>query len=122
MTLLLLSLLTNDEVIAVNQDELGLSPAKRYGDGTYATYIKCLYDGSVAVAMFNLSDQPKTIGFIPLSLGLVEDQVVRDLWRQEDVAKVAFRERWECEVAPHGVRFLKLSPGSINGKPVGKYR
>ena len=118
----LLSLLTNDEVIAVNQDELGLSPAKRYGDGTYATYIKCLADGSIAVAMFNLSDQPKTIGFIPLSLGLIEDQVVRDLWRQEDVAKVAFRERWECEVAPHGVRFLKLSPGSINGKPLGKYR
>lgn len=118
----LVSLLTNDEVIAVNQDELGLSPAKKYGDDTYATYVKCLSDGGIAVAMFNLSDQPKKIGFIPRSLGLYEDQQVRDLWRQKDLGKVPFRKRWETEVAPHGVSFLKLTPGSINGKPQGNYR
>jgi len=118
----LVSLLTNDEVIAIDQDELGLSPAKKYGDGTYATYIKCLSDGGVAVAMFNLSDKPMNIGFIPQSLGLYETQVVRDLWRQEDVASVGYRERWETEVAPHGVCLVKLTPGYINGKPLGKYR
>ncbi len=118
----LVSLLTNNEVIEVNQDELGLSPTKRYGDGNYATYVKCLGDGSIAVAMFNLSDKPRKIGFIPKSLGLVSDQTVRDLWRQKDVAKIGYKERWETEVAPHGVSFVKLYPGSLNGIPSGKYR
>lgn len=118
----LVSLLTNDEVIAIDQDELGLSPAKIYGDKTYATYVKCLHDGTVAIAMFNLSDKPKKLGFIPLSLGLTEDQTIRDLWHQQDIAKVPFRERWETTVNPHGVSFLKLSPGSHNGVPMGNYR
>lgn len=118
----LVSLLTNDEVIAIDQDELGLSPAKRYGDATYATYIKCLSDGGLAVAMFNLSDSPRMIGFVPRSLGLVEDQQIRDLWRQQDLGTVGFRDRWEREVAPHGVCFLKLTPGYVNSKPMGKLR
>jgi hypothetical protein len=47
---------------------------------------------------------------------MVESQTVRDLWRQEDIAVLHPGERFggdlfETEVAPHGCRLLKLSPG-----------
>lgn len=116
-----INLLCNSEVIDVNQDELGIHAVKIYGsekDG-YATYLKPLADGSVAVAMFNLTDKPKTIGFIPRSLKLIEPQTVRDLWRQKDIATIQPQERWETEVAPHGVVMVKLSNGYINARPLG---
>ena len=85
-------------------------------------YIKPLEDGSVAVAMFNLSDQPKMIGFIPHAIGLTADQSIRDLWRQKDLGKVGRKDRWETEVAPHGVVFVKLSPGVTGEKLHGFFR
>ena len=37
---------------------------------------------------------------------------VRDLWRQEDVAHLKDKwDRWETEVAPHGVALVKVYPG-----------
>lgn len=117
-----LSLLCNNEVIDVNQDPLGLQASRIYGDETYATYLKPLEDGSVAIALFNLSEEPKTIGFIPRSIGLPTRQTVRDLWRQKDIATVEFDERWETEVAPHGCAFVRLYPGITGEKLIGTIR
>ena len=95
----LVSLLTNNEVIAVNQDELGLSPARIYGDNNeYAIYEKPLADGSLAIAMFNLGDAPRKLGFYPINIGLLEGQTVRDLWRQQDVAAIKYNEKFEAEL------------------------
>ena len=117
-----ISLLCNSEVIDVNQDALGIQGVKQYGDGTYATYVKPLEDGALAVAMFNLSDQPKKIGFVPHSLGLIGAQQIRDLWRQKDIGSIGQKERWETEVAPHGVVFVKLCPGLTGEKLHGFHR
>ncbi len=117
-----IGLLCNSEVIDVNQDPLGVQGVKLYGDDTYATYVKPLEDGSLAVAMFNLSGAPKKIGFVPHSMGLIGDQTIRDLWRQRDITKISQRERWETEVAPHGVVFVRVSPGLTGEKLVGFYR
>lgn len=114
-----LSLLCNSEVIDVNQDELGLQGARIYESKDYATYLKPLADGTVAVAMFNLSSSPMKIGFIPRAIGLVGAQVVRDLWRQQDVYTCGYHERWETEVAPHGCVLVKLTPVQKNLVPVG---
>ena len=114
-----LSLLCNSEVIDVNQDPLGIQGVRQYGDDSYATYVKPLEDGSLAVAMFNLSLTPKNIGFVPSSLGLIGEQQIRDLWRQKDIGRVDHGERWETEVAPHGVVFLRLSPGLTGEKLKG---
>lgn len=114
-----ISLLCNSEVLDVHQDPLGIQGARVYGGPDYATYVKPLEDGSVAVAMFNLSEEPRKIGFIPYSLGLYGKQTVRDLWRQQDIATVAQRDRWETEVAPHGVCFVRVYPGSTGRKLEG---
>ena len=109
-----LSLLTNGEVLDINQDALGYPATKIEEErGEFAIYEKNLEDGSVAVGLFNLSSTPKKLGFIPYLLGVYIDGVtVRDLWRQKDVALLQDKwDRWETEVAPHGVVLVKVSPG-----------
>lgn len=69
--------------------------------------------------MFNLSSEPKKIGFIPRSLGVIGSQVIRDLWRQKDICTCGYHERWETEVAPHGCVFVKLTPVQKNFVPEG---
>ncbi len=43
------------------------------------------------------------------TLGFFSPVKVRDLWRQQDLGTVEDNTRWSVEVAPHGVRLLKLS-------------
>ncbi|MBR4821528.1 MAG: putative Ig domain-containing protein [Bacteroidales bacterium] len=113
-----LSLLTNNEVIDVNQDALGYPAARVSESDSTVVYHKPLEDGSLVVALFNISDKPVKMGFKigELNYMMVEAQTVRDLWRQQDITVLHPGERFEgdafeTEVAPHGCRLLKLSPG-----------
>ena len=117
-----LSLLCNSEVLDVNQDPLGVKGVVFTKGEDHVIYIKPLEDGSLAVAMFNLGDSEKVIGFTPHKLGLYSEQTVRDLWRQQDAGKVSFKERWETAVPPHGCAFYRLSPGVTDEKLEGLYR
>ena len=66
-----------------------------------------LADGSRAVGLFNLSDEPATVTVKWSDIGVNGKQVVRDLWRQQDVG--TFEEKYETTVAPHGVFLAKVS-------------
>lgn len=113
-----ISLLCNNEVIDVNQDPLGVQAYPYYQDDSYVTYVKHLEDGSMAVGMFNKSSEPKTIGFIPRSLGFRGKQIIRDLWRQKDLITIDSSEKFETTVAPHGVVLVKIYPGISHEKEV----
>lgn len=115
-----LSLLTNNEVIDINQDPLAFQAAKTEGDAEHAVYVKPLEDGSVAIGLFNFSEEPRMLGFRPHNLDLIGSQTIRDLWRQKDIAKIAQTDWWETRVAPHGVVFLRVSPGNAGEKLVGR--
>ena len=117
-----LSLLCNSEVIDVNQDPLGVQGVRHHSDGNGAIYVKPLEDGSLAVALFNFTEAPRKMGFICHKLGLIGDQTIRDLWRQQDLAKVGQKELWETEVAPHGTVFLRISPGHTGERLTGYFR
>ena len=56
-----LGLLTNDEVIDVDQDPLGLQATQITVDGAKIIYAKELADGSFAVGLFNVGETPSTI-------------------------------------------------------------
>jgi alpha-galactosidase len=123
-----LSLLTNDEVIAINQDPLGKSarlvssqggeitlenvrPNRPTQTKTYPkgqVWAKELEDGSRAIGLFNLDDKETTVVADFKELKLDGKQTVRDLWRQKDLDTV--EGKFEATVAPHGVVFVKLSP------------
>lgn len=118
------SLLCNNEVIDINQDPLGYAATKIYGNSSYATYFKPLEDGSLAIAMFNLSEKPQKIGFTPRAIGVIGNKItVRDVWRQKDVAEITNdRDRFDTEVPPHGVVLVRVFPGFTKERPVGSRR
>jgi alpha-galactosidase len=81
------SLLMNPEVLAVNQDALGI-PAKRVKqDGTCEIWTKRLADESVAVSVINRGSRPEDVSVRARDIGLLDTpKLARNLWAQEDVA------------------------------------
>jgi alpha-galactosidase len=103
-----LNLLTNDEVLAVDQDPAGRQAAQVVVDGRRQVWVKEMEDGSRVVGLFNLSrrEQPLTVEWG--RLGLRGAQRVRDLWRQKDLGVSA--ERFSTTVPRHGVVLIRVSP------------
>jgi alpha-galactosidase len=105
-----LGLLTNDEVLAVDQDAL-CSPAVCLDDkAVQKVYVKSLEDGSKAVGLFNTVDQPAMMTLDWKGAGLSGKQRLRDLWRQKDLG--TFDGSYQAEVPAHGVLLLKVSAGT----------
>jgi alpha-galactosidase len=117
-----LNLLTNDEVIAVDQDPL-VFPSKKILKENGQLWYKYLEDGSIAVGFFNadpysiLWDQNEgekvqrakyKMSLLFSDLNLKGKFKVRDLWRQKDLG--IFENEFTTEVAYHGVTFVKITP------------
>ena len=103
-----LSLLTNDEVLAVDQDPLGHQARQAVVDGRRQIWVKEMADGSHAIGLFNLSQRPDTFAAVWSQLGLSGPQRVRDLWRQKDLG--VFKDQFTAEVPRHGVVFIRVWP------------
>ena len=103
-----LGLLTNDEVLAVNQDALGKQGVRVASVNEVDFYKKDLEDGSWAVGIFNRSDRSQTVALSLERLGIPGKVKARDLWRQKD--RPDDSESIDAEVASHGVVLLKLTP------------
>jgi len=113
-----LNLLTNDEVIAVNQDELGKQATCVFRldevGGLVAdvrVYAKDLADGSRAVAFFNLGAEPVKLEFKDFAkLNVSGRQTARDLWRQKDIATLdTSKDALPIALPGHGVILTKFT-------------
>ena len=106
-----LNLLSNDEVLAVDQDALGKSATCVITTGDVRVYEKELADGSRAVGFFNLGVQPAAMAFDDFTkLNLSGKQTVRDLWRQKNVATIdAAKDALPLTIPAHGVLLYKLT-------------
>ncbi len=100
------ALLTNSEVLAIDQDPLGKQawPIKR--EYPAEVWVRPLADGTWAVGLFNRSPLPVTVPVSWADLKLSGLQAVRDLWRQEDL--VVRGGGYETAVPPHGAVLLKV--------------
>ena len=105
-----LGLLTNDEVLAVDQDALGKQATPMNREGDAVAYVKPLEDGSMAVGLFNTgpAEAPVAVRWQDLHLPETSRLAVRDLWRQKDLG--TFTEKFEAKVASHGVVLVRISP------------
>ena len=103
-----LGLLTNDEVLEIDQDSLGKQAVQVGGTGALKVYAKPLDDGSLAVGLFNTGTEPATIAATWAELKLTGKQRVRDLWRQQDLG--VFEAKFDAPVASHGVVLVRLLP------------
>jgi len=100
------ALLTNDDVLDVNQDPLG-KPAARVGPaGDTQVYARPLWDGTRAVGLFNLAPETASVTVTWAQLGLSGPQPVRDLWLRKDLGKQS--GSFTYAVPAHGAFLIKV--------------
>jgi alpha-galactosidase len=105
-----LSLLTNDEVIDVDQDPLGKPGRRLTKTGETEVWLKEMEDGSKSVGLFNRGDASTVVKADWSDLGISGGQTVRDLWRQKDLG--VHRGFYQAEVPRHGVFLVSLRRSS----------
>ena len=103
-----LGLLTNDEVLEVNQDPLCRQATRVARAGKREVFAKPMEDGSWAVGLFNRGEKEAIVRVRWRELGIAVRQTVRDLWRQRDIG--VFADSFETSVAPHGVVLVRVIP------------
>ena len=102
-----LGLLSNDEVLEVDQDALGKQAVQVGGEGDLKIYAKPMDDGSLAVGLFNTGASEATVTANWSDLKISGKQRVRNLWRQKDLG--VFTDKFAAAVASHGVVLVRIS-------------
>ena len=100
------SLLSNDEVIEINQDPLGKQASRVSKEGGIEIWVKELEDGSKAVGLFNRSLSDETVKASWNVIGVTGKQIARDVWRQKDQG--TFSNVFSAVVPAHGVKLITL--------------
>lgn len=105
-----LAVLSNREVIAVDQDPLGMQGRRVRDEGAKEVWMKPLADGSRAVILFNRGTETGDVAVAWDEIGLFPEgkALVRDLWKKVDVGVT--QRRYETKVEPHGVVMLRITP------------
>lgn len=102
------NLLCNEEVLAVNQDVLGMPAAPVIRKDGWEVQLKPLADGDCAVGVFNLGEQPGLSPEVVFAhFGLGGERKVRDLWAKRDLD--GRRATLAVPVAPHGAKLFRAS-------------
>jgi alpha-galactosidase len=103
-------ILTNTEVIAVDQDALGIQGHRVRRSGDLEVWSKQLQDGSRAVVLLNRGASEATIAVDWQDLGYANSlpMKVRDLWRKADLG--TFKAQFSTTVASHGAVMVTVKP------------
>jgi alpha-galactosidase len=101
-----LALLTNDEVLDVDQDPLGRAASRIWKQDRLEIWARPLSDGTTAVGLFNRGLASRQVTVQWSQLGLRGRHTVRDLWQRRDMG--AFDDAFSATVPSHGVVFVKI--------------
>ncbi len=112
-------ILTNKEVIAIDQDPRGVQAFKWYDYGDFEIWIKPLKDNDFAVAFLNRGESAEDVNF-DWSKEYIGDRVsgtnlsmsdfvfqIRDLWAKEDLGTT--KKKFKTTVPPHDVVMVRLT-------------
>lgn len=104
--------LTNEEVIAVNQDPAGTQGYKIRDEGDHEVWVKSLESGDYAVALLNRGEKPAFIAIRAEEIGMPEASryVVRDLWAHKEEVTGG---RIGARVPSHGVAMFRVHAPSM---------
>jgi len=101
------AILMNPEVIAVDQDSIGVQGHRVWDEGPLEIWVKPLADGSQAAGLFNRGESTLKITLDFKAIGAPASANLRDLWERKDLGTV--QNSYTAEVPKHGVVFLKVS-------------
>ncbi|HEY3610107.1 MAG TPA: fibronectin type III domain-containing protein [Pseudonocardiaceae bacterium] len=108
-----LSLLTNDEVIAVDQAAIAAKPVSQATD--QQVWYARNTDGSYTVALFNLGAGQANVTADFADLGISGTATVHDLWSHQNLANAT--GSIQATLASHGSRLFRITPSSAPNPP-----
>jgi alpha-galactosidase len=103
------AILTNKDVISIDQDPLGQQATRVYADGEVEVWSRPLAGGEIAVAVLNAgSDRVASHPFhlSLMKLGLHGAQKARDLWTGKDET---LTENEAIELASHDILLVRIA-------------
>ena len=106
------ALLTNDDVLDVDQDPLGKPAGRIAQDGDAQVWARPLFDGTRAVGLVNVGAETADVSVTWAQLGLTGRQPVRDLWQHKGLG--TFSNSFTVSVPAHGCVLIKI------GQPQGQ--
>ncbi|MEV0646377.1 ricin-type beta-trefoil lectin domain protein [Phytomonospora sp. NPDC050363] len=110
-----LAILNNAELVAVNQDPLGLQAIQVTSDGTRRVLAKRLGNGDVAVALFNQGSSSTTVSTTAAAIGKTGSSfTLRDLWTG---ATSTTTGGISATVPAHGTAVFRVSGGGTTEPP-----
>jgi alpha-galactosidase len=103
----ILAILTNREVIAINQDKAGKQARRVWKSGDQEIWSRELAGGDRAVAIFNRAPEPAKVTFKWVDAGIRKTPAhARDLWNHMDLKPQG--QEYSAEVPSHGVVLLRV--------------
>jgi alpha-galactosidase len=113
------AILTNREIIAIDQDSLGKEADRIYAEGSIEIWARPLADGSRVLAIFNFGEQRSYLRSMSLHLeqaGVANGWHARDVWMAKDVGPIS--DSTQFTIPRHGSVVLRLSkwPPSVGDK------
>lgn len=99
------AILTNRDVIAVDQDPLGRQGYRLQQQGQQEIWVRPLHDSAVAVGLFNRATVPASMTITWKELGKGNEPVVRDLWLHRPLQAPG---SFTATVPAHGVILLRV--------------
>jgi alpha-galactosidase len=103
------AILTNPDVIALDQDTLGKQASRIYSEGEVEVWAKPLAGGALAVAVLNAGDNRYSTHPFHLDLaklGLHGAQQGKDLWTGKDIQ---LTQNMPIEIASHAVLLVRIA-------------
>jgi alpha-galactosidase len=100
-----LSLLTNQEVLAVDQHSSGNHLLFTHGD-QIAWFADVPGTKQKYVALFNLGESPEEVAVTWRQLGIAGKLPVRDLWKKENLG--SFDTQFSARIDPHGAGLYRI--------------
>ena len=101
-----LAILTNKEVIGVDQDVKGIQGHRISEEGPLEVWAKPLVDGGYAVGLFNRGEWENPITVNLAEVGIDKAAQVRDLWAHKDLGK--FTGKFTAQVPKHGAVLIEV--------------
>lgn len=103
------SLLTNDEVLAIDRDAAGKQGRRVVHENGREIWVKELSGGDLAVGVFNRGETDDSISVSWKDLGISGKWSARDLWVGKDLGNIG--DELSVDVPTHGAVLLRLSAG-----------
>ena len=103
-----INVLCNPEVIAIDQDSLGICAEVIQKSEETFVMVKPLDDGSLAVGLGNRGEFATEVKVTWNDMKVKGQQQVRDVWRQKNLG--TFASEFSAQVPRHAVVLLKITP------------